>query len=61
MTFENFVKAVDQNVGNRYGVSVHDLPDIDFHGYWEDGEGNWDNQVREAASDALNRAGCTED
>ena len=56
MTLEEFIKAIDRNIEMRCGISIHDLPDIDFYSYWEGGTGNWDNQVREAANDAISRA-----
>ena len=61
ITIEDFVKAVDRNIEMRCGVSVHDLPDVDFHSYWEDAEDNWNDQVKAAADDALNRAGWSKD
>jgi hypothetical protein len=39
MTFEEWMEAVDEVVGDiAYGLSVHDLPDIDFRGLTDAGE-----------------------
>jgi len=37
--FENWMKKVDAAVEAIVGLSVHDLPDIDFMGLFEDGVG----------------------
>ncbi|MEZ4641620.1 MAG: hypothetical protein R3E31_02585 [Chloroflexota bacterium] len=38
MTFEKWMAAVDVAVGDiAFGLSVHDLPDIDFRSLYEDG------------------------
>ena len=58
MTFKNFVNAVDRNVSRRFGVSIHDLPDIDFHNYWSDICADvWDDMVNDAANEAVELAG----
>ena len=56
MTLEEFVEAVDRNVEMRFGISVFDLPDVDFHGFWVDGEGDIERLIRDAADDAIARA-----
>jgi len=39
MTFENWMRAVDAVVGDiAFGLSVRDLPDIDFRSMYEAGE-----------------------
>ncbi|MCC6607945.1 MAG: hypothetical protein IT327_32365 [Anaerolineae bacterium] len=39
MTFAQWMQAVDQVVGEiAFGLSVHDLPDIDFRGLYDAGE-----------------------
>jgi len=39
MTFEEWMQAVDMVVGDiAYGLSVRDLPDIDFRSLYEAGE-----------------------
>ena len=39
MTFEQWMKNVDQVVGDiAFGLSVYDLPDIDFRSLYEAGE-----------------------
>ena len=56
MSLDEFIKAIDRLIIAQCGISIHDLPDIDFYSYWEGGSGNWENQVREAANDAISRA-----
>ena len=36
-TFETWMAKVDAAVLKKYGVSVHDLPDLPFYDYWIDG------------------------
>lgn len=39
MTFDEWMKNVDQVVGDiAFGLSVYDLPDIDFRSLYEAGE-----------------------
>ncbi|HFE67604.1 MAG TPA: hypothetical protein ENJ93_10110 [Chloroflexi bacterium] len=39
MSFEEWMQRVDQVVGDiAFGLSVHDLPDIDFRGLYDAGE-----------------------
>ena len=39
MSFEQWMSEVDQVVGAiAFGLSVHDLPDIDFRGLYDAGE-----------------------
>ena len=39
MSFEQWMKNVDQVVGNiAFGLSIHDLPDIDFRSLYDAGE-----------------------
>ena len=39
MTFDEWMRAVDAVVGDiAFGLSVHDLPDIDFRSLYEAGE-----------------------
>lgn len=59
MTFKNFMTDVDTNVQVRCGLSIHDLPDVDFHSFWWEGidEADWQNMVEGAASEALTAAG----
>jgi hypothetical protein len=52
MTFEQWMQAVDQVVGEiAFGLSVHDLPDIDFRGLYDAGE-----LAQTAAEEALTAA-----
>ena len=49
MTFEEWLQAVDIVVGSiAFGLSVHDLPDIDFRSLYEAGE-----MAQTAAEEAL--------
>lgn len=49
MPFEEWMRAVDSVVGEiAFGLSVHDLPDIDFRGLYEAGE-----TAQTAAEEAL--------
>lgn len=49
MTFEQWMKSVDQVVGDiAFGLSVYDLPDIDFRSLYESGE-----TAQTAAEEAL--------
>lgn len=53
MTFEEWMRAVDAVVGDiAFGLSVHDLPDIDFRSLYEAGE-----MAQTAAEEALVGAG----
>jgi len=53
MTFEEWMRAVDAVVGDiAFGLSVHDLPDIDFRTLYDDGE-----MAQTAAETALSGAG----
>jgi hypothetical protein len=39
MSFEEWMQHVDRVVGSiAFGLSVHDLPDIDFRGLYDAGE-----------------------
>jgi hypothetical protein len=52
MTFEEWMRAVDVVVGEiAFGLSVHDLPDIDFRSLYEAGE-----MAQTAAEEALANA-----
>lgn len=52
MTFAEWMKAVDQVVGDiAFGLSVYDLPDIDFRSLYEAGE-----LAQTAAEEALANA-----
>lgn len=35
MTLKEFIKSVDIEIGAELGVSVHDLPDIDWYVYYD--------------------------
>jgi hypothetical protein len=35
MTLKEFIKSVDIEIGAEIGVSVHDLPDIDWYAYYD--------------------------
>ena len=49
MTFEQWMHAVDQIVGDiAFGLSVHDLPDLDFRSLYDAGE-----TAQTAAEEAL--------
>jgi hypothetical protein len=49
MTFETWMQAVDAAMGGiAFGLSVYDLPDIDFRSLYEAGETAW-----RAAEEAL--------
>jgi hypothetical protein len=52
MTFEAWMKAADRIVEQIAGVSIHDLPDIDFRGLYDS-----DADPEEAAEAALEYAG----
>jgi hypothetical protein len=57
MTFEEWMRAVDAVVGDiAFGLSVHDLPDIDFRFLYEAGE-----MAQTAAEAALANAGLALD
>jgi hypothetical protein len=52
MTFEEWMQAVDDVVGAiAFGLSVHDLPDVDFRGLYDAGE-----MAQTAAEEALANA-----
>jgi hypothetical protein len=52
MTFDEWMRAVDVVVGEiAFGLSVHDLPDIDFRSLYEAGE-----MAQTAAEEALANA-----
>jgi hypothetical protein len=52
MTFEQWMQAVDDVVGDiAFGLSVHDLPDIDFRSLYDAGE-----MAQTAAEEALANA-----
>ena len=52
MTFPQWMHAVDAVVGNiAFGLSIHDLPDIDFRALYEAGE-----LAQTAAEEALTQA-----
>jgi hypothetical protein len=52
MTFEEWMQAVDDVVGDiAFGLSVYDLPDIDFRGLYDAGE-----MAQTAAEEALANA-----
>ena len=36
MTMKQFVAEIDKKVWAEMGVSVHDLPDIDFYAYYDE-------------------------
>lgn len=36
LTLRKFVALVDQELNQKCGLSVHDLPDYDFDNYFED-------------------------
>ncbi|MCP5012590.1 MAG: hypothetical protein GY942_21640 [Aestuariibacter sp.] len=49
MSFEEWMQQVDRVVGNiAFGLSVHDLPDIDFRSLYDAGE-----MAQTAAEEAL--------
>ena len=49
MSFEEWMQNVDQVVGNiAFGLSVYDLPDIDFRSLYDSGE-----TAQTAAEEAL--------
>jgi hypothetical protein len=49
MSFEEWMQAVDQTVGSiAFGLSVNDLPDIDFRSLYDAGE-----TTQTAAEEAL--------
>lgn len=49
MSFEEWMQAVDETVGNiAFGLSVNDLPDIDYRSLYEAGE-----MAQTAAEEAL--------
>jgi hypothetical protein len=53
MTFEGWMRAVDAVVGEiAFGLSIHDLPDIDFRSLYEAGE-----MAQTAAEEVLTSAG----
>jgi len=62
-TLQEFVKEVDHQVSVRCGMSIHDLPDIDFHNWWFDGidGSDWDHAAHGAAEEALEEAGYPEE
>jgi hypothetical protein len=35
MTLKEFIKSVDIEISAELGVSVHDLPDIDWYAYYD--------------------------
>ncbi len=52
MSFDEWMQAVDQVVGDiAFGLSVYDLPDIDFRSLYEAGE-----MAQTAAEEALANA-----
>ena len=53
MTMQQFVTKVDEKVQAEMGVSVHDLPDIDFYAYYDEdlSDGEADSMAEEAVSD----------
>jgi len=52
MTFEEWMVAVDEVVGNiTFGLSVHDLPDMAFRDLYNDGS-----TAQDAAEEALGNA-----
>ncbi len=52
MTFEQWMQDVDQVVGSiAFGLSVHDLPDINFRDLFESGA-----TAQDAAEEALENA-----
>lgn len=52
MTYDAWVQAVDDAVRDTAGISIHDLPDIDFRGLYDDGD-----DPADVAADALTDAG----
>ena len=53
MTMKQFVAEIDKKVWAEMGVSVHDLPDIDFFAYYDEdlSDGEADSAAEEAVSD----------
>ena len=53
MTLTQFIKLVDMRIGAELGVSVHDLPDIDWYTYYDEdlSDSELEAMVREAVSD----------
>ena len=53
MTMQQFKAVIDRKVWAEMGVSVHDLPDIDFYAYYDEGlsDGEADSMAEEAVSD----------
>ena len=49
MSFEEWMQAVDETVGNiAFGLSINDLPDIDYRSLYDAGE-----MAQTAAEEAL--------
>lgn len=36
MTLTQFIKLVDIEIGAELGISVHDLPDVDWYTYYDE-------------------------
>ena len=53
MTMQQFVTKVDEKVWAEMGVSLYDLPDIDFFAYYDEdlSDGEADSMAEEAVSD----------
>lgn len=53
MTLQEFIKLVDIEISAELGVSVHDLPDVDWYAYYDKdlSVDELEPMVHEAASD----------
>ena len=53
MTLKEFIKSVDIEISAELGVSVHDLPDIDWYAYYDKdlSKEELEPMVQEAVSD----------
>ena len=53
MTMQQFKAVIDRQVWAEMGVSVHDLPDIDFFAYYDEdlSDSEADSMAEEAVSD----------
>ena len=53
MTLKQFISKVDAEIGVELGISVHDLPDIDWYAYYDEdlSDSELGAMVSEAVSD----------
>jgi len=53
MTMKQFKAVIDRKVWAEMGVSLYDLPDIDFYAYYDEdlSDGEADSAAEEAVSD----------